>query len=218
VEPLLPAQARVVGCLVEKELTTPDNYPLSMNSLLAACNQTSNRSPVVAYDEPTVSNAIENLRAEGLVRVVYSRSNRVDKYRHVLGEALALDVPQLALLAVMLLRGPQTTSELRSRTERMHAFADEGALDGELQRMAARPEPLVTRLDARVGQREPRWAQLLGGPPPIGDDRPPVAEPGVTRAERVAALEARVDSLEEEVGRLRADHDGLAEKLHSLLG
>ena len=153
---LLPAQARVVGCLLEKELTTPDNYPLSMNSLLAACNQTSNRTPVVTYDEPTVSNAIENLRAEGLVRVVYSRSNRVDKYRHVLDEVLDLEAPERAVLAVMLLRGPQTTAELRARTERLHAFDDERAIEAVLEGLARRQESLAVRLERLLSLVTPR--------------------------------------------------------------
>jgi uncharacterized protein YceH (UPF0502 family) len=216
VEPLLPAQARVVGCLLEKELATPDNYPLSMNSLLAACNQTSNRTPVVSYDEPTVSNAIENLRAEGLVRVVYSRSNRVDKYRHVVDEALGLDAPERAVLAVMLLRGPQTEAELRTRTERLHAFGDDRELEGTLERMAGRDEPLVVRLERRPGQKEARWAHLMGGQPAIEEYQPGEDEPRATRADRIAALEARLEALEDDVGRLRADHDELSEKLRAL--
>ena len=216
-EPLLPAQARVVGCLLEKELTTPDNYPLSMNSLLTACNQTSNRTPVVSYDEPTVSNAIENLRAEGLVRVVYSRSNRVDKYRHVLDEVLDIDVPERAVLAVMLLRGPQTTAELRARTERLHGFGDERAVEVVLEALAGRQEPLVVRLERRPGQKEPRWAQLMCGVPAPEDYQPTDEEPRVPRSERVSALETRMEALEEEMARLRADHEALDQRLRAVL-
>jgi uncharacterized protein YceH (UPF0502 family) len=119
---MTPVQQRVVGCLVEKELTTPDQYPLSMNALLAACNQATNRDPVVELDERVVSNALENLKAEGVVRVIFSKGNRVDKYKHVLPEKLSLDGPAMAILAVLLLRGPQTAAELRARTERLHRF------------------------------------------------------------------------------------------------
>jgi len=216
-EPLLPAQARVVGSLVEKELTTPDSYPLSMNSLLAACNQTTNRNPVVSYDEPTVSNAIENLRAEGLVRVVYSRSNRVDKYRHVLDEVLELEVPQRAVLAVMLLRGPQTTAELKTRTERLHPFDDDDAVEAVLQGLAQRQEPLVARLERRPGQKESRWAHLMSGQPAVDQYQPSEDEARTTRVDRVALLEARIEVLEEDVGRLRADHQAMSEKLGGLL-
>jgi uncharacterized protein YceH (UPF0502 family) len=214
---LLPAQARVVGCLLEKELTTPDNYPLSMNSLLAACNQTSNRTPVVTYDEPTVSNAIENLRAEGLVRVVYSRSNRVDKYRHVLDEVLDLEAPERAVLAVMLLRGPQTTAELRARTERLHAFDDERAIEAVLEGLARRQESLAVRLERRPGQKEARWAQLMGGVPAPEDYQPSDEEPRVARTDRTSALETRIEALEEEVTRLRADHEALDQRLRAVL-
>ena len=216
-EPLLPAQARVVGSLVEKELTTPDSYPLSMNSLLAACNQTTNRNPVVSYDEPTVSNAIENLRAEGLVRVVYSRSNRVDKYRHVLDEVLELEVPQRAVLAVMLLRGPQTTAELKTRTERLHPFDGDDAVEAVLQGLAQRQEPLVARLERRPGQKESRWAHLMSGQPAVDQYQPSEDEARTTRVDRVALLEARIEALEEDVGRLRADHQAMSEKLGGLL-
>src|SRR5437899_7773680 len=215
-EPLLPAQARVVGSLVEKELTTPDSYPLSMNSLLAACNQTTNRNPVVSYDEPTVSNAIENLRAEGLVRVVYSRSNRVDKYRHVLDEVLELEVPQRAVLAVMLLRGPQTTAELKTRTERLHPLDDDDAVEAVPQGLAQRQEPLVARLERRPGQKESRWAHLMSGQPAVDQYQPSEDEARTTRVDRVALLEARIEALEEDVGRLRADHQAMSEKLGGL--
>src|SRR3982751_4962629 len=106
--------------MIEKEFLTPDNYPVSMNALLSACNQSSNRDPVVRFDEATVSNALENLKSNGVARVVYARGMRVDKYRHVLHEALALEPPELAVLCVLMLRGPQTAAELRMRTERMH--------------------------------------------------------------------------------------------------
>ncbi|MGH9157575.1 MAG: YceH family protein [Acidimicrobiales bacterium] len=224
---MTPAQIRVVGCLLEKELATPDVYPLTMNGLLAACNQTTNRHPVAHYEEPTVSNALENLRAGGLVRIVYSRSNRADRFRQVLDEQLDLNAPDRAVLAMLMVRGPQTVAELRARTARLHAFDDQGAggLDAALGRLAARAEPLVLLLDRQPGQKEPRWAHLLGGPPSADDlaaaaASAPASSGGGTvggRSDRLADLEEAVQELRDELGRLRADHAALEERLGDLL-
>ncbi len=210
---LTPVQTRIVGCLIEKELATPDNYPLTMNALLAACNQTSNRNPVTRLDEATVGNALENLRALKIVRIVYSRSNRADKFRHVLDEAMALDGAEMALLAVLMLRGPQTGSELRSRTERLHPFEDQADVDETLRRLAARDSPLVALLERQPGQKEARWAQLLGGELPGGERAVPVDPPGPSRADRLTALEEAVESLRDDLHRLRAEHEALAAQL-----
>lgn len=221
---LTPVQARIVGCLVEKAMATPDSYPLTMNALLAACNQASNRNPVTRLDEATVGNALENLRALKVVRIVYSRSNRADKFRHVLDEALALEPGHLALLSVLMLRGPQTASELRARTERLHPFADQDEVDDGLHRLVARAEPLVAKLDRQPGQKESRWAHLLGGDHAEalaspghehtaghvrlgGDDRP------APRADRIAALEEAVDVLRADLDRVRAAHRDLVARL-----
>ncbi|MDQ6798072.1 MAG: YceH family protein [Actinomycetota bacterium] len=214
---LTPVQLRVLGCLVEKERTTPDNYPLTMNGLLSACNQTTNRWPVVTLTEATVGNCIENLKSDGLLRVVYSRSNRADKYRHVLGEVWGLDEAELALLGVLMLRGAQTTAELRARTERAHPFADMDEMGAVLARLATRPEPLVVHLGRSPGQKEPRWGHLLGGDPPPGSGPPVDEPPRSSRAERIDSLEASVAGLRHEIERLRADHDSLAERLSALL-
>ena len=208
---LTPVQARIVGCLVEKEMATPDNYPLTMNGLLAACNQTSNRSPVTRLEEPTVGNALENLRGLNLVRIVYSRSNRADKYRHVLDEALGLEPEHMALLSVLLLRGPQTASELRTRTERLHPFGDVSEVDETLRHLGGRNEPLVARLERQPGQKENRWAHLLGGD--LGEalaadrgdgDVSQRATSGASRADRLAAVEDAVAELRADVDRLIA--------------
>ena len=221
---LSPAQVRVLGSLIEKERATPDNYPLTMNGLLAACNQTTSRYPVVTLNEPTVESALMNLRAEGLLRVVHSRSNRADRYRHVLDEALELDEAELAVLGVLMLRGPQTAAELRTRTDRLHAFGDQDEVERVLDALARRPEPLVIRLERAPGQKEARWAHLLGGEvvdvappagPPGGPDMPGLRSP---RVDRVDALEAQVTALAVEVERLRAEHDALAAQLRDLLG
>ncbi|MDQ6726206.1 MAG: YceH family protein [Actinomycetota bacterium] len=205
-------------------MATPDSYPLTMNGLLAACNQTSNRNPVTRLDEATVGNALENLRAMKVVRIVYSRSNRADKFRHVLEEVLALEPEDLAVLSVLMLRGPQTSSELRSRTERLHPFADQEEVDEVLRRLAGREESLVARLERQPGQKENRWAHLLGGDlaevlATAADGRNP--DPGdeagagrpAPRSDRIAALEEALAELRGDVERLRAAHRNLVARL-----
>jgi uncharacterized protein YceH (UPF0502 family) len=215
---LTPVQSRIVGCLIEKEMATPDNYPLTMNGLLAACNQTTNRNPVTRLDEATVSNALENLRAANVVRIVYSRSNRADKYRHVLHEMLALEPEHLALLSVLMLRGPQTASELRARTERLHPFTSQEEVDEALRQLAGRAEPLVARLERRPGQKESRWAHLLGGDlaEVLGgddDDEPDTESRASHRVDRLAALEDAVAVLRADLDRLQAAHHDLVVRL-----
>ena len=215
---LTPVQARIVGCLIEKEMATPDSYPLTMNALLAACNQTSNRNPVTRLDEATVGNALENLRAIKIVRIVYSRSNRADKYRHVLDEELALEPEHLAILSVLMLRGPQTASELRTRTERLHPFADQEEVEDVLRRMAGREEPLVARLERQPGQKEHRWAHLLGGDlaevlASADDDRTAGDGRQPSRTDRIGALEDEVQALRADLDRLQAAHRNLVARL-----
>jgi hypothetical protein len=155
-------QGRIIGSLIEKQLTTPQQYPLTLNALVQACNQLSNRDPVVSYDERLVDETLVSLKEAGLVRFVHpSHGRSVMRYRQVLDERLALDNQQLALMAVLLLRGPQTVGELRTRTERMAVFEGISALDVELARLAGGPEPLVAQLARRPGQKEERWTQLL---------------------------------------------------------
>ena len=158
---LTAAQGRVLGALVEKERTTPQGYPLTDNALLAACNQTTSRDPVVSYDVATVRMAVRELREQGLLRTVHRTGERSDKHRHELEQALALSPAQVALLAVLLLRGPQTLAELRARTERMHPVATLEEVDRELLAMAERDEPLVALLPRQPGRKEARFAQLL---------------------------------------------------------
>jgi hypothetical protein len=155
-------EGRVIGSLIEKQLTTPQQCPLTLNSLVLACNQTSNRDPVVSYEEGSVQRALASLKEAGVVRFVYPSSGRsATRYRHVIGEALSLGERPLALLGVLLLRGPQTVGELRARTERMTTFDDLGAVGAELEHLAGRVEHLVVQLSRRPGQKEERWAQLL---------------------------------------------------------
>jgi len=210
---LVPEEVRVLGALVEKQLTTPQHYPLTLNALAAACSQSSNRWPVVSYGEATVSAALGCLRERGLIRVVHSTSNRAAKYRHVLDEALGLDRPAVATLGVLLLRGPQTVGELRGRTERMHPFESLVEVEEVLEALAGRPDPLVVRLPRQPGQKDARYVHLMSGMP----DGPAAAEPvgaeGQAQAPGpdVPALEGRVAALEDEVAELRAGLEELRE-------
>jgi uncharacterized protein YceH (UPF0502 family) len=155
-------EGRVIGCLIEKQLTTPQQYPLTLNALVSACNQSSNRDPVVSYDESVVEQAVARLRDAQVVRLVHpSHGRSVIRYAQVLDERLGLDERRLALVAVLLLRGPQTAGELRARTERMATFDGIAAVDADLHHMSGGPEPLVLRLPRRPGQKEERWTQLL---------------------------------------------------------
>lgn len=222
-EPLTPEELRVVACLVEKQFTTPDSYPLTENAVVAACNQLSNRNPVVAYDTSTVRVTLTELRQRGFARVIHTPGARVPKHRQVLDDALGLSRAEVSLLAVLALRGPQTVGELRTRTERMHDFASLSEVEEVLEGLAARDEPLVTRLERQPGQKEARYAQLLAGPVDAAafaaEDRPERPErsesfsPAPARPDRVAALEARVESLEADLAILRAEHRELREEL-----
>lgn len=163
---LNPAEARVLGSLLEKERTVPATYPLTMNALLTACNQATSRDPLMDLSEAEVEAAIESLKARKLVRrVLPSHGSRVTKYRQVADEALALDSAQRAVVTLLLLRGPQTPMELRARAERLHTFADAEAVEAALEDMARWADPLVRLLPRRPGQREARWAHLLSGEP-----------------------------------------------------
>lgn len=160
---LTPEGQRVLGCLVEKALATPQQYPLSLNALRTACNQTTGRDPVVDYDDEDVRAGLDDLKRNELVRTEYARGSRVPKSAHRLGEQLDLDDAQMAVLAVLLLRGPQTVGELRSRADRMHAFTSLELVEGVLQSLAAhRFGALVALQERRPGQKEARWAHLLG--------------------------------------------------------
>ena len=162
-EILTETEARVLGSLVEKQLTTPEYYPLTLNALINACNQKNNREPVVSFDESTVSRCLENLRDRNLVYVFYGSTSRVPKYKHMLPSVYELDPAETAVIDVMLLRGPQTLGELRTRTERLHGFSGLGEIQETLDGLARRDEPLVVRLPVQPGQKEARFAHLLSG-------------------------------------------------------
>jgi uncharacterized protein YceH (UPF0502 family) len=191
-EPLTSEELRVVACLVEKQLTTPDSYPLTENAVVSACNQLSNRNPVVAYDTNTVRVTLTALRQRGLARVIHTPGARVPKHRHILDEALGLSQGEVALLAVLALRGPQTVGELRTRTERMHTFASLPEVEKTLEGLADRAEPLVVRLERQPGQKEARYAQLLSGPVDAAFTTP--AAPGSGAAPAAGTPAALADS------------------------
>jgi uncharacterized protein YceH (UPF0502 family) len=167
-----PAELRVLGALIEKEITTPDYYPLSLNALQAACNQTSNRNPVVHYDEPTVARAAESLRDKKVLHVIDRGESRVTKYRHVVYEALDLGRPAVAVLCVLLLRGPQTVGEIRTRSNRLYDFSSLEEVEATLNSLASAQPPLVVSLPRQAGQKEIRYAHLLGGDVPAGETQP----------------------------------------------
>ena len=187
----------MLGALVEKQRTTPDQYPLSLNALRLACNQATNRDPVVEFDEATIREALERLARRRWVRLASGAGSRATKYRHLLDEALDLSRPEIAILAVLMLRGPQTPGELRARTERLHRFAGPDELRETLERLAARD--LVAGIGRRPGQKEERYEHLLAGgegsDPHEGPTEGSDPSPGSTLEERVARLEAEVERL-----------------------
>jgi uncharacterized protein YceH (UPF0502 family) len=206
-EKLTDVEARILGSLVEKQLTTPEYYPLTLNSLITACNQKNNRDPVVSYDEPTVSRSIEDLRDRNLVYVFYGSTSRVPKYKHMLPSYFELEPAEVALVSVMLLRGPQTLGELRERSGRLHQFEHLGQVQETLDNLMRREEPVVTKLPPQPGQKEARFAHLLSGEINIEELAAASAVSRAARApvdnDRVTVLESRVTALETEAGDLR---------------
>lgn len=228
---LTAAGGRVLGCLVEKELTTPQQYPLSLNALTQACSQSTNREPVMALDEAAVERALQELKELRLVRFVLpSHGRSVTRFRHVLDEAYGLDRARVALLAVLLLRGPQTPGELRSRTGRMAQLDSLAVVQGELEIMADQPEPLVRLLTRQPGQKEDRWQQLLAAEAPVPesgatpeavprhgpDEDRPVGEPDPALGSGPVDLEQRVGNLESELATLRGELNRVSTSLTAL--
>jgi uncharacterized protein YceH (UPF0502 family) len=218
---LTDPEVRVLGCLLEKQRMTPDAYPLTLNALRAACNQSTNRDPVVLYDESVLRDALARLGHRRWTRLASYHGSRSSKYRHLLDEALGIRPDEQAVLAVLLLRGPQTPGELRQRTDRLHHFDSAEDLDAAIEGLADRD--LVVRLERRPGQKESRYAHLLGGevadtaatvvaPGPVVEHREapePVAHPAPApdpaRDERLSRLEAEVAELRAQVEAMRAE-------------
>ena len=198
---LNPVEIRVLGCLLEKQRTTPDTYPLTLNALRLACNQSTNRDPVVEYDEPTIRAALERLARRRYVRLASGHTTRATKYRHLLDDTLSLDNPQLAVLAVLMLRGPQTPGELRQRTERLHRFPDHDSLEQVLSELGERD--YVIQLDRRPGQKEQRYRLLTDEDEE--DETPEPPQPDTRHPTPDAPSDARLERLEDEVAQLRAE-------------
>jgi hypothetical protein len=206
-------EVRVLGALVEKQITTPEYYPLTLNALVLACNQKSNRSPVVAYDEETVNRAIESLRGKNLVYVFYGSTSRVPKYKHMMEEVFELSPQELALMCVLMLRGPQTLGEMRGRTDRLYDFKGLDEVEEALRLLSNKePEALVLKLPRQSGQKEVRYAHLLSGE--VSIDYVAEREGAETddhsrhsRSDRVKDLEQEVETLKAEVNRLRQEFE-----------
>jgi uncharacterized protein YceH (UPF0502 family) len=207
-------EIRVVGCLIEKQRTTPDVYPLTLNALRLACNQSTNREPVVDYDENTIRSAIERLVQRKWVTLASWSNRRSMKYRHTLDAALGLDDAEVSVLAVLMLRGPQTPGELKTRTDRLHQFGDAGVAE-TLDRLAGRD--LVERLERRPGQREERWRHLLGEESederPAPSISPPAAAPAAPAAPASTGGEDRLERIERELAELRAQVRAIRDEL-----
>jgi uncharacterized protein YceH (UPF0502 family) len=200
-------EIRVLGCLIEKQRTTPDAYPLSLNSLRLACNQATARDPVVAYEEREIKAALDRMSTRGWTRFASGASSRALKYRHLLDEALHLSGAEVSLLGVLMLRGAQTLGELKQRTERLHRFDSIADVAATLDALSQRE--LVERRERRPGQKEERWAQVLGG----ATDDTVEAEPGLEPEEPQPRREDRVMEIETRLARLEHAFDDLASRL-----
>lgn len=200
-EPLTEVEARVVGSLVEKQLTTPEYYPLTLNALTAACNQKSNRDPVMSLGETEIMTAVDSLRDKNLVYLFYGSGSRTVKYKHMLPSVYDLEAGGVAIMAVLLLRGPQTIGELRERTGRLHEFSGLGEVQEALDILIRRDEPLVTQLERQAGQKEARYAHLLSGE--ISQERLAATRPRLEGS--TATSDGRVEKLESEIETLRSE-------------
>lgn len=206
-------ELRVLGALVEKQIATPDYYPLTLNSLVNACNQKNHRDPVVTYDEPTVQRALDTLRDKGLTYTFHGSESRTIKYGHLFPKAFDLDDAGTTLMCVLILRGPQTPGELRARTGHLLQFESLARVEEVLNDLAARPEPLVAKLPRQPNSREARFAHLLGGEV---EPEPTSVAPGSHRLERRTAEPARLERLEIEVAALREEISSLRLQLEDL--
>ena len=205
-------EARVLGALIEKDITTPDYYPLSLNALVNACNQKSNRDPVMTLDEETIRSALRALQEKGLAGPAGGADSRVPKFEHRLQEVFNFTRPEVALICVLLLRGPQTPGELRGRTERMHPFGDLSEVHSALQRLIDRETPLAALLPRQPGTKEARYAHLFCGPVESPGSEAPVQ----SRSTSASADSARIARLEDEVATLRGEIAALKQQLAAL--
>ena len=200
-------EARIIGCLIEKGITTPDYYPLTLNALTNACNQKSNRNPVVSFEETTVVRGLEGLQQKGLTEKVIKADSRVPKYQHSFGDRLNFAPREVAVLCVLMLRGPQTTGEIRGRTERMYQFTNINEVDEVLTGLMEREPPFVIKIPRQSGQKEQRFAHLLSGEPEIREIERALSDEAATV--QVQAENDRIQKLEEELASLRSEFDTL---------
>ena len=198
-------EVRVLGSLVEKQVTTPEYYPLTINALTLACNQKNNRNPVTSYSENQVAQAVENLRELNLAYVFYGSTSRVPKYKHVMPEVLHLNQAQLALMCVLLLRGSQTVGELRERASRLYEFSSLEEVEETLNSLISRePETLVKRLTRQPGQKETRFAHMLAGEPPVETAEEPSPRRTISReSDRLSSIQEEVAALKTQMEELR---------------
>lgn len=203
-------EIRVLGCLIEKEMTTPEYYPMTLNALANACNQKSNRNPPVSFDEPTVTGGIDRLRQRGWAMRIQRVGDRVAKYQHFLRERFKLESKELAVLCELMLRGPQTVGELRNRCERMHSFANLEEVEETLQVLMERDPSMVVRLPREPGRKEHRYAHLLAGEPELGEEEQVVATGSSTSGGQSG--NERISKLEEELATLRSEVETLKEE------
>lgn len=204
--PLSTVAVRILGALIEKEATTPESYPLTLNGLTLACNQTSNRDPAMSLDEEAVTQGLDELRRRSLTRGASGIGSRTMRYRHLASEALNLDRAQLAVLCVLMLRGPQTVGEIRTRTGRMYDFVDLDQVLGVLDGLASREAPLVTRLPRQPGQKDERYAHLLAGDVTVAPSEQHARQASTNAGpSQIEALGQAVEALRAEVADLRAE-------------
>lgn len=203
-------EIRVLGALVEKQVTTPEYYPLTLNSLTAACNQKNNRNPVTSYSENEVAHALETLREKNLTYVFHGSTSRVPKYKHVMPEVMHLTPAELALMCALMLRGPQTTGELRGSASRLHEFSGLEEVDATINSLITHePEPLAVRLPRQAGQKEARFAHLLSGEVAAEEQASEVAPlRSRGREDRVTVLESEIEDLKGQVAELREQFEG----------
>ena len=195
-------EVRVLASLVEKQLTTPEYYPLTLNALIQACNQKTNRDPVVNFTEETVSRAVTELREKNLVYIFHGAGSRVLKYKHLLPEVYELNFAETALVAVLMLRGAQTLGELRERASRMYEFSNLSEAEDALHNLSLRePEPLVVKLPRQPGQKEIRYTHLLAGEPDLSSFESP--QPRISGSDKIAQLEEKIETLSTEIAALR---------------
>jgi len=206
IEPLLnEVEVRVLGALVEKSITTPDAYPLSLNALVNACNQKSNRDPVVEYASGTVGETLVSLRGKSLAWIVMGGDSRVPKYQHYFEEVYHLTQAEAAMLCELMLRGPQTAGELRGHIERLNVTLSLAEADEVVRGLMTRPEPLIVQLPLQAGRREARVAHLLAGEPVIPEETEAAAASSLSRTDRLTALEDEVQNLRRELDALREE-------------